>query len=61
MQAHKEEVIKVVSLVKIAENLPNVSCPLNPCPAEYIKMPHPFLVFSQSNYLIQIVDINLHT
>ena len=24
-------------------------------------MPHPLLIFSQSDYLIQIVDINLHT
>ena len=24
-------------------------------------MPHPFLIFSQSNYLIQIVDTNSHT
>ena len=30
-----------------------------PFPAEEdIKMPHPFLVFSQSDCLIQIVDIN---
>ena len=34
---------------------------LNPCHAEYIKMPHPFLLVSQSDYLIQIVDINSHT
>ena len=34
---------------------------LNLCPAEYIKMPLPFLIFSQSDYLIQIFDINLHT
>ena len=27
------------------------------CPAEYIKMPHPFLIFSQSDYLIRIVAI----
>ena len=31
---------------------------INPCPAELIKMPHPLLVFSQSDYFIQIVDIN---
>ena len=24
-------------------------------------MPHPFQIFSQSDYLIQIADINLHT
>ena len=24
-------------------------------------MPHPFLIISQSDYLIQIVDINSHT
>ena len=34
---------------------------LNPCPAEYIKMPRPLLIFSQSDYYIQIVAINLHT
>ena len=33
----------------------------NPCPVEYIKMPHPFLIFSQSDYLIETVDINSHT
>ena len=31
---------------------------LNTCPTEWIKMPHPLLIFSQSDYLIQIVDIN---
>ena len=34
---------------------------LNLCHAEYIKIPHPFLIFSQSDYLIKIVDINSHT
>ena len=33
----------------------------NPCSAEQIKKPHPFLIFSQSNYLIQIIDIDSHT
>ena len=33
----------------------------NPCPAEYFKMPRPLLDFSQSNYLIRINDVNLHT
>ena len=33
----------------------------NPCPAEYIKMPSPFQIFSQSDYLIQIIDINSYT
>ena len=33
----------------------------NPCHAEYIKMAHPLLIFSQSDYLIQIVDINSNT
>ena len=41
--------LKVILILKV-----NV----DPCPAEYIKMPHPVLVFSQLNYLIQIVDIN---
>ena len=31
------------------------------CPAEYIKMPRPLLIFSQSDCLIRIVAINLHT
>ena len=34
---------------------------LNPCPAEYIKMLRPFKIFSQPDYLIQIIDINSHT
>ena len=34
---------------------------LNPCPAEYIKRPLLLLIFSQSDYLIQIIDINSHT
>ena len=34
---------------------------INPCHAEYIKMPHPLLIFSQSDYLIQIVYTNSHT
>ena len=44
-----------------AMSLESISGPLNPCPAEYIKMPHPFLIFSQLNYLIQVVDINSNT
>ena len=31
---------------------------LNPCPAEKIKMSHPLLIFSQSDYTIQIVNTN---
>ena len=46
---------------KMAENLPRVSIHLNPCHAEQIHMPRPLLTFSQSDYLIQIVDINSHT
>ena len=36
---------------------------INPCHAEYmyIKMPHPLLIFNQSDYLIPIVAINSHT
>ena len=34
---------------------------INPCPAEQIKMPRLLLIFSQSDYLIQIVAINSHT
>ena len=33
----------------------------NPCHAEEIMLPHPLLIFSQSDYLIQIVAINSHT
>ena len=33
---------------------------LNPCHAEQIKMPHPLLIFSQSEYLIHVVDTNSH-
>ena len=33
----------------------------NPCPAEYIMMPCPLLIFSQSDYLIWIVHINSDT
>ena len=33
----------------------------NPCPAELIKKPHPLLIFSQSDYLIKVVDIKSHT
>ena len=31
---------------------------INPCHAEYIRMPRPLLIFSQSDWLIQVVDIN---
>ena len=34
---------------------------INLCHAEYIKMTRPFLIVSQSDYLIQIVDTNSHT
>ena len=33
----------------------------NYCRAEYTKMPRPLLIFSQSDYLVQIVDTNSHT
>ena len=33
----------------------------NPCPAEYIKMPRLLLIFSQSYYLIQVIDTNSNT
>ena len=33
---------------------------LNPCHAEWIKMPRPLLIFSLSDYLIQVVDSNSH-
>ena len=34
---------------------------LNPCHAEWMKMPRPLLIFSKSSNLIQIVDINSYT
>ena len=34
---------------------------LNPCPAELIKKSHPFLIISQSDYSIKVVDIVSHT
>ena len=34
---------------------------INPCHVEKIKMPCPFQIFSQSDCLIQIIDINSHT
>ena len=34
---------------------------LNPCHAELIKMPHPLLIFSQSDCFIPGMDINSHT
>ena len=34
---------------------------INPCHAEKIKMPCPLLIFSQSDYLIQVLDANVHT
>ena len=33
---------------------------INPYHAEYIKMPHPLLISSQSDYLIQVFDRNSH-
>ena len=42
-----------MTLVYICDN---VYESINPCPAEYIKKPHPFLIFSQSEYLIWIVS-----
>ena len=34
---------------------------INHCRPEEIKMPHPLLIFSQSDYLIQVVDKKSHT
>ena len=31
---------------------------LNPCRAEWIKIPRPLLFFTQSDYLIRVVDTN---
>ena len=38
----------------------NFAWHFNPCRAEYIQMSCPFLIFSQSDYMIQ-VDRNSHT
>ena len=38
----------------------NLEGPVSPSHAEYIKMPHPFLISSQSDYLIQVFDRNSH-
>ena len=40
---------------------PDAVSKINPCHVELIKLPHPLLIFSQSEYLIQIVDINSHS
>ena len=42
-------------------NEKNISFVFNPCHAVWIKMPHPLLIFSQSEYLILVVDTNSHT
>ena len=34
---------------------------INPCHVEQIKMPHPLLVLSQSDYLVKVVDTNSNT
>ena len=34
---------------------------INPCHAEYIEMLRPLLIFNQSDYWIQIIDINSNT
>ena len=39
----------------------NVGQYLNPCHAESIKMPRNLIIFSQSDYLIPVVDTNSHT
>ena len=40
---------------------PHTQSCINPCTAEWIKMPCPLLIFSQADYLIWIVAINSHT
>ena len=39
----------------------NSFCSINPCHAEYIKMPCPLLISNQSDYLFQVVDTNSHS
>ena len=40
-------------LVEFPESLEYI----NPCHVKWIKMPHPLLIISQSDYLIQTVDL----
>ena len=47
--------------VKQDQGLPKILGHLNPCNAESIKMLHPLLLISQSDYLIQVVDIISNT
>ena len=42
---------------KVGVKTTNFQKSLHPYHAEYIPMPHPLLIVSQSDYLIQIVDI----
>ena len=47
--------------VKMRAIVCSLLCAFNPCHAERIKIPRPFPAVSQSDYLIQIPDINSHT
>ena len=51
----------IMQVVANGDNLQCVHFLLNPCHAEKIKMPHTLLIVSQSDSLIQIVDIYPHT
>ena len=39
----------------------STKCRLNPCHAEYFKMPRPILTVRQSDYMIQVVNTNSYT
>ena len=53
--------ISCISAIKAMGFYCMFSWRINPCPAEYIKMPLPLLIFSQSDYLIKVVYINSNT
>ena len=58
----KKVVTKLFPQYKVADSLLAAFSPFTySCPAEYIKMPRPRLIFSHSDYLIWIVAINSHT
>ena len=61
MQEGNQEDKKVVSPVKWRKTYQVYQIPFNPSHAEYINMARPLPIFSQSDYLIQIVDINSNT
>ena len=55
---YSEKSNKCIQSHEHATVLPSLA--VNPYHAEQIKIPCPLLIFSQSDYFIQIVDINSH-